>query len=120
MYDTVVISKSVFQQATILFGVGPLARRYLLCTNFPKKKKSNKITCTFVQTQFILRVVNKEGLYVRYVDVGNIVFYVAIYSTDFRKPRGNSASIASNKYSKPAQSKEAMNIQQQQITLEIA
>lgn len=38
MYDTVVISKSVFQQATILFGVGPLARRYLLCSNFPKKK----------------------------------------------------------------------------------
>lgn len=70
----------------------------------------------FVQTQFILRVVNKEGLYIRH----NIVFYVAIYSTGFRKPRGNSASIASNKYSKPAQSKEAMNIQQQQITLEMA
>lgn len=37
-----------------------------------------------------------------------------------KKTKNNSASIASNKYAKPAQSKKAMNIQQQQFTLEIA
>lgn len=68
----------------------------------------------FLQTQY--KVVNSEGLNVWH----RWDFFIIIYYPGVKETSSNSCSVASNEYSKPAENKKAMNIQQQSFILEMA